>query len=215
MKFQTTLYQEYKEKIPKEGKHILAQYDNEHILVYQAFRKSIAKYALENQEFGGPDYSYSRMSWIKPNFLWMMYRSGWAAKPGQENILGIWIKKTDFEKILANSAFTSFNQSSFETHEEWKESLEANPVRLQWDPDHSPNGEKEVRKAIQLGLKDEILEEFGKSMICEIINLSPFVESQRELAAKHPYDNLLVASEDLYSPSHELSKRIGLDSSPN
>jgi len=25
----------------------------------------------------------NRMTWIKPNFLWMMYRSGWASKKNQ------------------------------------------------------------------------------------------------------------------------------------
>ncbi|WP_422570328.1 DUF4291 family protein, partial [Erwinia billingiae] len=28
------------------------------------------------------------MTWIKPSFLWMMYRSGWGMKdPGQKRIL--------------------------------------------------------------------------------------------------------------------------------
>jgi len=29
-------------------------------------------------------------------------------------------------------------------------------VRLQWDPDHSPKGEKLARRAIQLGLKGKV-----------------------------------------------------------
>lgn len=32
-------------------------------------------------------------------------------------------------------------------------------VRLQWDPDHAPNYEKEQRRAIQLGLKGEVSQE--------------------------------------------------------
>ena len=38
-----------KEHWPKEGKHILAQYDDKTVIVYQAFKPSIAKYAVENQ----------------------------------------------------------------------------------------------------------------------------------------------------------------------
>ena len=37
------------------------------------------------------------MSWIKPNFLWMMYRCGWAAKENQKSVLAISINKTDFD----------------------------------------------------------------------------------------------------------------------
>ena len=68
---------------PKEGRHILAQFDDDTVIVYQAYRPSIGRYAAEHGAFGG-DFSYSRMSWVKPNFLWMMYRSGWGTqgRPG-------------------------------------------------------------------------------------------------------------------------------------
>ncbi len=29
-------------------------------------------------------------------------------------------------------------------------------VRLQWDPDHKPDGSKETRRAIQLGLRNSV-----------------------------------------------------------
>jgi hypothetical protein len=60
---------------PAVGCHILAQYDDETIIVYQAYRPSTGCYAAAHGAFG-PGFSYSRMSWVKPNFLWMMYRSG-------------------------------------------------------------------------------------------------------------------------------------------
>lgn len=34
---------------PKWGRHILAQFDDNSILVYQAYKPSIAEYAVENQ----------------------------------------------------------------------------------------------------------------------------------------------------------------------
>ena len=34
---------------PAEGCHILAQYDEDSVVVYQAFNHEIAKYAVENQ----------------------------------------------------------------------------------------------------------------------------------------------------------------------
>jgi Domain of unknown function (DUF4291) len=71
------------------------------VLVYQAFRPSIGKFALEHGIFGGPDFSFSRMSWIKPNFLWIMYRSGWGTKEGQETTLAVRLSREFFELILA------------------------------------------------------------------------------------------------------------------
>ena len=44
-------YQEQEDKIwPKEGKHILAQYDDNSIVVYQAYCPEIAVFAVQNQK---------------------------------------------------------------------------------------------------------------------------------------------------------------------
>ena len=48
-------------------------------------------------------FSYSRMSWIKTNFLWMMYRCGWATKRNQERVLAIRITRQGFEEILSKA----------------------------------------------------------------------------------------------------------------
>jgi hypothetical protein len=50
---------------PKSGGHILAQYDEESVVVYQTYRPSIGRFAAEHGYFGG-EFSLSRMSWIKP-----------------------------------------------------------------------------------------------------------------------------------------------------
>lgn len=36
---------------PKRGRHILAQYDDDSVVVYQAFRPEIADYAVEHQRY--------------------------------------------------------------------------------------------------------------------------------------------------------------------
>ena len=76
MNYQSIQLENYHEQLlrwPEEGRHILAQYDQESIIVYQAYRPAIGQFAAERQYFGG-EFSLNRMSWIKPNFLWMMYR---------------------------------------------------------------------------------------------------------------------------------------------
>jgi hypothetical protein len=86
-------------------REIRAQYDDELITVYQAYRKEIAVSAVENQKFVSPPFKMERMTWIKPSFLWMMYRAGWASKEGQEHILEIQIRREGFEWALENAAF--------------------------------------------------------------------------------------------------------------
>ncbi len=123
MKIETQPYLDYNDKLPKKGRHIVGFQDAESIVVYQAYQHKIADFAVENQFFGGSRYSYNRMSWIKPNYLWMMYRSGWAEKSGQERVLAIWIRKSDFESILNQAVFTSFNSKFYEKEQNWKEDM--------------------------------------------------------------------------------------------
>lgn len=179
MKLKTIPYSEYEKELPQEGKHILSQEKEDSLFVYQAFRPSIAKYAIENQKFGGKDYSFERMSWIKPNFLWMMYRSGWASKIGQEKILAIEISKSGFEEILSMAVHSSFKEQIYASREIWKSELTNSNVRLQWDPDHKPNGDKLIRPAVQLGLRGDTLKKFNAEMIIEILDITNFVNEQR------------------------------------
>ena len=96
----TEKYLVQKELWPASGRHVLAQYDDNAILVYQAYNDAIADYAIEHQKFGGPDWSSTRMTWIKTNFLWMMFRSDWGQKKNQNRILGVWLKRESFEKYI-------------------------------------------------------------------------------------------------------------------
>ena len=80
---QTELYQHQQTVLPTEGQFIIATSSPTSIYVYQAYKPAIAEYAVAHQRFGGSHFSFQRMTWIKPNFMWMMYRSGWAQKENQ------------------------------------------------------------------------------------------------------------------------------------
>jgi hypothetical protein len=196
---------------PSTGKHILAQTTDDLIVVYQAYKESIAIYAVKNQKLSGPDYSLNRMSWIKPNFLWMMYRSGWASKEGQERVLAFWITKTFFDRILEESVFSSFNSDYYRNVDEWRKALNDREVRLQWDPDHDPHGMPVERRAIQLGLKGTILKEFATVATVQIEEVTPFVIEQ-SAKLRQNLEDLRVPTERVYNPaSSHIINKIGLD----
>lgn len=203
MKLKTIKYTDYEHELPQNGKHIIGQLRNENIIVYQAFNPNIAKWAIENQKFGGSHYKFTRMSWIKPNFLWMMYRAGWAKKEHPQNILAIEISRTNFEVLLKEAVHSTYEEEIYETREKWKSNLENSPVRLQWDPDHNPIGEKLKRRAIQIGIKGELLEEFGKEWILSIEDITEFVHKQKSILDSGKEDDLLVIEEQRISLKNE------------
>jgi hypothetical protein len=197
---------------PQTGKHIMAHTSGDLIVVYQAFRKSVADNAVKHQKFGGPDYSFNRMSWIKPNFLWMMYRSGWSQKEGQERILALWITKDFFNDILEESVVSSFNASLYKNAEEWKRDLDNKEVRLQWDPDHDPYGAPVERRAIQLGLKGTILKDFATNQLHYVEDVTPFVTEQFAHVQKNELHNLTVPIERVYVPQRlPICSKIEID----
>lgn len=199
MKLPTELYSSQCARWPSAGEHILAHYDDEDIIVYQAYRPSTGHYAIEHGRFGGPDYSLNRMSWIKPNFLWMMYRSGWGAKEGQEVILGLRVRRAFFDGVLAQAVDSTYQPDRYASREAWKAAVEASEVRLQWDPDHDPQGGKLARRAVQLGLRGKTLEEFASDALLEVIDMTPFVAEQR-IYAMAGDDRLTTPSEQVYLP---------------
>ena len=192
-------YLQQKDEWPASGPHIMAQYDEDSIIVYQAYRPSIAKFAIQHQRFGG-DFSYSRMSWIKPNFLWMMYRAGWATKEGQEHILAIRIHRPFFDELLESAIASSYAASGLESHETWEKAVAESDVRLQWDPDHDPHGHKLPRRAIQLGLRGEKLRLFGQEQIISTEDITPLVREQhsRLMSSLHDFE---TPAERPYQPS--------------
>lgn len=181
MSIPTERYDAQVARWPERGQHILAHYDDDTVIVYQAYRPSIATYAIDNGRFGGPDFSFTRMSWIKPNFLWMMYRSGWGTKEGQEFTLALRIRRTFFDRVIAEAVPSSHDPQQHATREAWQSAVAFSDVRLQWDPDHDPHGGKVERRAIQLGLRGDMLRALATTELVEVIDMSPFVAEQRQL----------------------------------
>ena len=197
MKLPTSSYAEQLKRWPPSGQHILAQFDDETIIVYQAYRPEIGRFAVEKGFFGG-EFRYSRMSWIKPNFLWMMYRSQWGQSEGQEVVLALRIKRKFFDSLLAQAVPSSFDSRKFASREEWAAAVEKSDVRLQWDPDHMPNGEKCERRAIQLGLRGTTLEAYGKRELVEVIHMSDFIAEQRQHIRDWKNGTLFTPTESVY-----------------
>jgi hypothetical protein len=211
MKIEIKKYQLAKELLPGEGQYVIGHQTDEEIVVYQAYKTSIAEYAVKHQLLGGSEYSYNRMSWIKPNFLWMMYRCGWAEKENQERVLALWIRKAVLEEILSNAVLSSFNPQYYADRETWERELENKEVRLQWDPDHDPYGQKMTRRAIQLGLKGSVLKDFGNNQISLIEDITGFVKEQKRHIDNGRLDLLEVPVEKVWDfKNEELKKRIGV-----
>jgi hypothetical protein len=196
VKLATEPYLAQAQRWPRAGRHILAQFDDESVVVYQAYRPAIGHYAAKHQRFGG-EFSLVRMSWVKTNFLWMMYRSGWGTKPDQEVTLAVRIRRAGFDQLLREAVHSTFAPEIYGERSAWESAVAGSRVRLQWDPDHDPTGGKVERRAVQLGMRGPVLAAYAHEWIVEISDISAFVAAQR-VHAQAPYTSLITPREDVY-----------------
>lgn len=179
---------------------IRAVYDDTTIRVYQAYSDVIADSALAHGRFVSPPFKMERMTWIKPSFLWMMYRAGWGFKePGQSRILAIDITRDGFEWALAHSCLSHADPSM--SKEEWERLKSESPVRIQWDPERDLLLQPLPHRAIQIGLSKEAVKLYASQWIRRITDVTPlaheiqalvqdkqFEDAKRRLPVEHPYE---------------------------
>lgn len=191
---------------------IRADYDRDTIVVYQAYNKAIAEKAVANKKFEAP-FSFNRMTWIKPSFLWMMERSGYGKKLGQEYILAIRIKRESWEYALSQAVLTHPEKGVYQSGEDWKHQMQEATVNVQWDPERSIRGQKLDYRSIQVGISRHLIEEYNDSWIVDIKDYSPLVAKIYKLRLDGDYDRAkkLLPIEKPYPLSEELMKRLGMD----
>lgn len=191
---------------------IRADYDERSIVVYQAYRPEIANAAVTAGRFV-PPFSLTRMTWIKPSFLWMMERCGWASKPGQERVLAVRMTRAGWEEALGQATLTTFAPEVYNTFDSWRRDLEGASVRVQWDPERTIHGHALEQRAIQVGLSRQSVERYVNEWTLEIRDITPLIHSLRSLldAGRAAEAQQRLPHERIYPTPPALAKRIGMD----
>jgi hypothetical protein len=190
------------------SKNIFATYSEEYVTVYQAFGNNIADELLLYGKFG-PSFSLNRTSWIKTSFLWMMHRSEWATKINQERIFSIQITKEGFDNILSQAVLTKFKPKIHGTSSEWKKKFNTTNVLCQLDPDRDIYGRENQRKAVQLGLKNEILDMYVNDFIVDFVEITDDVRKYKKMISENNY-NFCLPEEKEYVINGNIAMEIGL-----
>ena len=160
-------------------KEIRAVYTENIVRVYQAYNKVIANEATKKGTFGS-SFKLDRMTWIKPSFLWMMYRCGWATKENQEYVLAIDIKREAFDHIVKNSIISTYNDGMGVSYTEWKEQIKKSDIRCQWDPERDLFGNPLEYRSIQLGLRGDAVRKYVNEWIINITDITHEVKGLNE-----------------------------------
>ena len=183
-----------------EFKQIRAVYDKNTIRVYQAYCPAIASEAVKLGKFGG-NFSLNRMTWIKPSFLWMMYRCGWAQKPGQERVIAIDIDRNAFDYMINNAVVSSYKPELGITREEWKELIQTSEVRMQWDPERDIYGNPLEYRSIQIGIRGLSVYRYVNEWTRKITDITDFVKELDSMKNDGIDITAKLPKEEIYIPS--------------
>jgi hypothetical protein len=190
---------------------IRAAFDASTIVVYQAYRPEIALPALAQQRFV-PPFSLGRMTWIKPSVLWMMERSNWAHKPGQEQVLAIRITRGGWGEALAQAVLSAPLSGVYRDAADWREQLDHAPVVVQWDPERSVRGKSLPYKSIQVGLSRHVISRYVQEWTVEIQDVTPLAHKLYQLlqAGRVDWVQEQLPRERVYPTPAHIARRLGM-----
>jgi hypothetical protein len=140
------------------------------IIVYQAYSDPIATAAVASQSLSAsPLFNPARMTWIKPSWCWMMYRSGYSYKDAnQARILALTMRLEDFWWLLRRARLT--DEGGFKEGEE---------VRVQWDPERGVRlGRMEGTRSVQIGVPKNLSSRWVEEMV---VGIEDVTERAREM----------------------------------
>lgn len=193
----------------KPAREIRADYDRDTIVVYQAYADGIADPALAAGRFVAP-FSFGRMTWIKPSFLWLMGRSSWGRSSGQERILAVRITRAGWDEALASAVLTSYEPRVHGDRDTWEKAFAAAPVHVQWDPERSLRGAKLDHRSIQVGVGRQRIERYVQEWIVGLEDLTQRVRKMRDLLDRGHADaaERLLPPERPYDVSPEVRRAL-------
>ncbi|GAA3814809.1 DUF4291 domain-containing protein [Streptomyces phyllanthi] len=177
------------------------------VTVYQAYRPEIGGPAASSGRFPAA-WKRDRMTWIKPSFLWMMYRCGWGTKEGQETVLAIEISREGFEWALRHACLSSYVRGLHPDQVTWQRQLRRAPTRVQWDPERNLHLQSLPYRSLQLGLSGEAARRYADEWTVAISDVTPLAHEihalvrsgDRDAAARLlPQERPYPAGDDLLS----------------
>lgn len=201
-------------RIHNKDSSIRAEWDEDGVYFYQAYNDEIADWAIEHQQLGGPHFKPTRMTWIKPSFAWVLYRSGYATLPNQTRILKIKLSHEAVASLLGQCRCGRGGRGSL--------------GRVQWDPERDMmegDGQDKPRKmlskrSIQIGFKGRLSEEYVESIVsiqdvtelAQKIGIAHELNSEAETTCEMNDLTELLPKERPYSPkcSDDTLRALGL-----
>ncbi|WP_049574786.1 DUF4291 domain-containing protein [Streptomyces sp. SBT349] len=166
--------------VPRPVHQIRAAFTGTTVTVYQAYPPAIGLPAAREGRFPAA-WKRDRMTWIKPSFLWMMYRCGWGEKEAQETVLAVDITREGFDWALRHACLSHHVPGLHADRAAWQAELRRAPARVQWDPERDLRLRALPYRSLQLGLGGGAARRYADEWIVAITDVTPLAHEVRAL----------------------------------
>ncbi|MFE7317432.1 DUF4291 domain-containing protein [Streptomyces sp. NPDC057555] len=157
---------------PEPTCRIRALHTADTVTVYQAYAPALGLPAARDGRFPAA-WKRDRMTWIKPSFLWMMYRCGWATKADQETVLAVEITREGFDRALRQACLSHYAPGLHPDRAAWQRALRGAPARVQWDPERDLHLKPLPHRSLQLGLSGALVRAYADEWTVAIRDVTP------------------------------------------
>ncbi|MEW2413369.1 DUF4291 domain-containing protein [Streptomyces sp. NPDC046866] len=154
------------------NRQIRASHTAATVTVYQAYGPHLGLPAARDGRFPAA-WKRERMTWIKPSFLWMMYRCGWATKADQETVLAVEITREGFDHALRHACLSHYAPGTHADRAAWQQALRDSPARVQWDPERDLHLNPLPYRSLQLGLSGPASRAYADEWTVSIRDVTP------------------------------------------
>ncbi|MER7830602.1 DUF4291 domain-containing protein [Streptomyces sp. NPDC095602] len=190
-------------------RRIRALHTDTTVTVYQAYGPEIGVPAARDGRFPAA-WKRDRMTWIKPSFLWMMYRCGWAGKEGQQTVLAVEIERAGFEWALRHACLSHYTPGLHTDRQAWRRELREAPARVQWDPERDLRLRPLPYRSLQLGLCGEAARRYADEWTMSIRDVTPLTREVHALVRAGDLEaaRRLLPREEPYPEADGLLDRV-------
>jgi Domain of unknown function (DUF4291) len=159
---------------------LLATFDAERVIVWQAHSEAVAAYAVSHGRFGGPDWRAGRQTRFRFSLPSVLARTEWGTRPGRERILAVWVTRSGVETLLNQAVHAEADPAVYTTPMAWRLATRYANVSVSWHVDVDLLGAALPRETPRLGVRDLALRQLAEEFTVGIDDWTEWVRTHRQ-----------------------------------
>lgn len=170
---------EREQGLPASGRVLLATFDDDTVLTWQAHHADVAAEMISRGRPGGTSWRTDRVTRMRTSLPSLLARCDWGRRPGRERILGLRMTRAGFDAMLRQAVHGEFEPEVYATRGAWQLATRYAAVTLTWHPDRDAGGHELARQTVRIGVRDDALRRLTTEWVTGFEDFTPWVEQAR------------------------------------